>query len=72
MTSGTNYRWVTAIVAALAAGLVVAIVAPRFVETDGTAWILTAVVAVAVGLGVALSTREKVDEGAHVKDDVLP
>ena len=72
MTSGTNYRWVTAIIAALAAALVAAVVAPRFVESDGTAWILTAVVAVAVGAAVALSTREKTDEGAHVKDDVLP
>lgn len=71
MTSGTNYRWVAAVVAALAAGLVAAIAVPRYVEDEATGWILTAAVALVAGAAVALATREKTDDGAHVRDDVL-
>ena len=72
MTSGTNYRWVTAVIAALSAGLIAAIVVPRMTEDGEVNWIVTVVVALVVGVGVALATREKVDRGAHVRDDVLP
>ena len=72
MTSGTNYRWVTAVIAALSAGLVAAIVVPRMTESGETNWLVTILVTVAVGAAVALVTREKVDKGVHVRDDVLP
>ena len=72
MTSGTNYRWVTAVIAALAAGLIAAIVIPRMTGDGEVNWIVTIVVALVVGVGVALATREKVDDGAHIRDDVLP
>lgn len=72
MTSGTNYRWVTALVAALAVGLVAALVTPRFGDSDGVDWLVTIALAVFVGALVALATRERTDDGAHVKDDTLP
>lgn len=72
MTSGTNYRWVTALIAALVVGLVAAIVTPRFGDSDGVDWLVTIALAVLAGALVALVTREKTDDGAHVKDDVLP
>ena len=72
MTQGTNYRWVTAVIAALSAGLVAAIVIPRMTDEGEVNWLVTIAVTVAVGVAVALITREKVDDGAHVRDDVLP
>lgn len=72
MTSGTNYRWVTALIAALVVGLVAAVVTPRFGDSDGVDWLVTIGAAVLAGAVVALVTREKTDDGAHVKDDVLP
>ncbi|PAP77007.1 hypothetical protein [Rubrivirga marina] len=72
MTSGTNYRWVTALIAALVVGLVAAIVTPRFGDSDGVDWLVTIALAVLAGALVALATREKTDDGAHIKDDVLP
>jgi len=72
MTSGTNYRWVTALIAALVVGLVAAIVTPRFGDSDGVDWLVTIALAVLAGAIVALATREKTDDGAHIKDDVLP
>jgi len=72
MTSGTNYRWVTALIAALLAGLLAAIGLPRVVDSDTTGWVLTLVIAVAAGLAVLLVTRERVDSGKRVRDDVLP
>lgn len=70
MTAGTNYRWVTALVAALSVGVVAGIVVPRFLDTTA-GWIVTAVLTVVTGVAVALATRERVDDGAHVRDDVL-
>jgi hypothetical protein len=72
MTSGTNYRWVTALIAALGVGLVAAIVTPRYGDSDGVDWLVTIGLAVLTGAIVAFATREKTDDGAHVKDDVLP
>ena len=71
MTSGTNYRWVTAFIAALVAGLLAAVVTPRIGESEGVNWLVTLGVAVLVGVVAALVTREKVDDGAHVRDDQL-
>ncbi len=70
MTAGTNYRWVTAVVAALAVGVVAGIVVPRFLDS-AAGWIVTVVLAVVAGVAVALATREQVDDGAHVRDDAL-
>ena len=72
MTSGTNYRWVTALVAALMAGLLAAVGLPRVMGDDGAGWLLTLAVAAVVGLAVLFATRERVDDGAHVRDDALP
>ncbi len=71
MTSGTNYRWVTALVAALMAGLVVAVVTPRYADDGGVNWLWTIGAAVVVGVAVGLFTRAKTDDGAHVRDDAL-
>ena len=71
MTSGTNYRWVTALVAALVSGVVTAVLTPRLSAEGETDWLVTIGVAVLVGVAVALLTREKTDDGAHVRDDVL-
>ncbi len=72
MTSGTNYRWVTALIAALVGGLLAAVITPRFSEEESVSWLVVGVVAVVAGLAVLLATREKVDEGTHVRDDALP
>ena len=72
MTQGTNYRWVTALAAALMAGLLAAVGLPRVLSDDGAGWLLTIAVAAAVGLVVLFATRERVDEGKHVRDDALP
>lgn len=71
MTSGTNYRWVTALVAGLVVGLLAAVVTPRFGDSDGVDWLWTIGIAVLAAAAVALATREKVDDGAHVRDDAL-
>ena len=71
MTSGTNYRWVTALVAALVSGVVTAVLTPRLSAEGETDWLVTIGVAVLVGVAVALLTREKTDDGAYVRDDVL-
>lgn len=71
MTSGTNYRWVTAVVAALLAGFLAAGLASRFVEGEALSWIIVVAVAVVVGAAVALVTHERTDDGAHIRDDVL-
>lgn len=72
MTSGTNYRWVTALIAALSVGLIAAIVTPRFGDEGEVDWLVTIGLTVLVGAIVALATREKTDDGAHVRDDALP
>ena len=72
MTSGTNYRWVTALIAALVVGLLAAVVTPRFGADGDVDWLITIGLAVVAGAAVALATREKVDKGADVRDDVLP
>ncbi len=72
MTQGTNYRWVTAVIAGLSAGLIAAIVAPRYFDDSAVSWIITVVVTLAVGGAVALASRERIDEGVHVRDDALP
>lgn len=72
MTSGTNYRWVTALVAALMAAVIAAVVTPRFSDEGAVDWLLTIGVAIGVGVIVALMTREKAPrDGAHVRDDAL-
>ena len=71
MTSGTNYRWVTVLVAGLMAGVIAAVVTPRF-NDDGVDWLITIIAVLVVGAAVALLTREKTpSDGAHVRDDVL-
>ena len=70
MTSGTNYRWVMALVAALVVGTVAGLVVPRFLD-DAAGWAVTAVLALVAALAVLLATREVTDDGAHVRDDVL-
>lgn len=72
MTSGTNYRWVTALAAALLAGLLAAVVTPRVAEDESVTWLVALGVALVAGLAVVLATREKIDDGAHVRDDALP
>lgn len=72
MSQGTNYRWVTVVIAGLAAGLIAAVVMPRFGVEGGVQWGVTALVALAVGAAVALSSRQHIDDGAHVRDDTLP
>ena len=72
MTQGTNYRWVTAVIAGLSAGFIAAIVMPRFGVEGGVQWGVTALVTVVVAAAVALASRQRVDDGAHVRDDVLP
>ena len=72
MTQGTNYRWVTAVIAGLSAGLIAAIVVPRFGIEGGVQWGITIAVTLLVGAAIAFSSREQIDEGAHVRDDVLP
>ena len=69
--TGESARWITALVAALSAGLIAAIVTPRFSSEDEVNWIITVVVALVAGAVFLLANREKVDDGAHVKDDAL-
>ena len=71
MTSGTNYRWVTALVAGLMAAVVAAVVTPRFGDEGEVNWLVTIGLAVVVGVAVALATRDKTRDGAHVRDDAL-
>ncbi len=70
MTSGTNYRWVTALVAALSVGFVAGLVVPRFLGTTA-GWVVTVVLALAAAAAAVVATREKIDDGAHVRDDAL-
>ena len=70
MTSGTNYRWVTVLAAAVIAGVVTGLVVPRVLDTD-TGWIVALVVAAVAGGVVALATRERIDDGKQVRDDAL-
>ena len=72
MTSGTNYRWVTAVIAALSVGMIAAIVTPRMADDGEVNWLVTIGVTVLTGAAIALFTREKVDRGVHVRDDALP
>ena len=72
MTGGTNYRWVTILVAAFFAGVVAAVAVPRFVEEEAVGWGIAVAVAVLTAVLVALATHERVDEGRHVRDDALP
>ena len=67
-----KYRWPTVLIAALAVGLVAAVVTPRYGDSDGVDWLVTLGLAVLTAVVVALATREKVDDGAHVRDEVLP
>ena len=70
MPSGTNYRWVTVLAAAVIAGVVTGLVVPRVLDTD-TGWIVALVVAAVAGGAVALATRERIDDGKQVRDDAL-
>ncbi|MGB3543515.1 hypothetical protein [Rubrivirga sp.] len=69
--TGQPARWITALVAALSAGLVAAIVTPRFGDEGEVNWLITLVVAVAAGAVFLIAGRRKVDDGAHVRDDAL-
>ena len=69
--TGQSARWITALVAALSAGLVAAIVTPRFGDEGEVNWIITAVVALVAGAVFLIAGRRKVDDGAHVRDDAL-
>ena len=72
MTTGTNYRWVAVIAAALMAGLIAAVVTPRVADDGAVNWLVAVGAAAVGGALAALLTREKAPEdGAHIRDDAL-
>ena len=68
----TNYRWFTALIAALVTATLVAYVIPRFGGDGEVNWFVTIGASLGAAVGVLLATRQTVDDGRTVRDDALP
>ena len=55
----TNFRWIFALIAALSVGSVVAVVAPRYAESEAVSWVVTVVAALAAAALVYVALRPK-------------
>lgn len=55
----TNYRWIFALIAALGVGSVVAVVVPRYAESEAVSWTVTVVAALVTAALVYVALRPK-------------